>query len=104
MNNLDIGCVVGSLIVNPISYADDLVLISPSSRGLYRLLREYEIYGLEFDIVFNASKSSDMCFMSKSTSNFRIPEFYLYADFIPLVHSMIYLGHFLSDNGSDALI
>ena len=44
-----------------------------------------------------------MCFMSKSTSNFRIPEFYLYADFIPLVHSMIYLGHFLSDNGSDAL-
>ena len=53
LNNLDIGCVIGSLIVNHLLYADDLVLISPSSRGLYRLLRECEKCGLDNDIVFN---------------------------------------------------
>ena len=51
LNNLDIGCVIGSLIVNHLLYADDLVLISPSSRGLYRLLRECEQYGLDNDSI-----------------------------------------------------
>ena len=100
---MDIGCVIGSLIVNHLLYADDLVLISPSSRGLYRLLRECEQYGLENDIVFNASKSSVMCFKSKSTSNFKIPDFYLNNNVIPIEKSFKYLGHHLLDTGSDAL-
>ena len=77
LNKLDIGCVVGALIVNHILYADDLVLISPSSRGLYRLLRECEKYGIEADIVFNATKSAVMCFKSKCTSKFKVPDFFL---------------------------
>ena len=103
LNKLDIGCVVGALIFNHILYADDLVLISPSSRGLYRLLRECEKYGIENDIVFNASKSTVMCFKSKCTSKFRIPEFFLNDSLIPLVNNMKYLGHYLCNTGSDAL-
>ena len=103
LNSLGIGCVVGTLIINHILYADDLVLISPSSRGLYRLLRECEKYGIEFDIVFNANKSYVMCFMSNSASNFRIPDFYFNDNLIPLVNSIKYLGHYLCDTGSDAL-
>ena len=44
LNNMKIGCVVGELIVNHILYADDIVLISPSPRGLKRLLEECEKY------------------------------------------------------------
>ena len=70
LNNMKIGCVVGAMLVNHLLYADDIVLISPSSRGLYKLLEECEKYGIETDIVFNASKSAVMCYKSKSTSNF----------------------------------
>ena len=103
LNSLDVGCVVGSLIVNHILYADDLVLISPSSRGLYRLLRECEKYGIEADIVFNATKSAVMCFKSKCTSKFKVPDFYLNNSLIPLVNNIKYLGHFLCDTGYDGL-
>ena len=103
LNELNIGCVVGSLLINHLLYADDLVLISPSSRGLYKLLRECENYGLENDIVFNANKSAVMCFKSKFTPKFRIPAFVLNNDVIPLVNSMKYLGHYLADTCSDGL-
>ena len=100
---MKIGCVVGELIVNHLLYADDIVLISPSARGLKRLLEECEKYGLETDIVFNANKSAVMCYKSKRTSNFRIPDFTLNGSVIPLVNSFKYLGHFLSDTCSDSL-
>ena len=103
LNKLDIGCVVGALIVNHILYADDLVLISLSSRGLYRLLRECEEYGIEADIVFNATKSAVMCFKSKCTSKFKVPDFFLNNSLIFLVNSIEYLGHFLCDTSSDPL-
>ena len=103
LNNMKIGCMVGELIVNHLLYADDIVLISPSSRGLKRLLEECEKYGLETDILFNASKSAVMCYKSKRTSNFRIPDFTLNGSVIPLVNSCKYLGHFLSDTCSDSL-
>ena len=77
LNNMYIGCVVGSLIINHLLYADDLVLISPSSRGLHTLLGECEKYGIEHDITFNANKSAILCFRSNSTSKFIVPDFTL---------------------------
>ena len=103
LNNMKIGCVVGAMLVNHLLYADDIVLISPSSRGLYKLLEECEKYGIETDIVFNASKSAVMCYKSKCTSNFRIPDFTLNDSVIPLVNSFKYLGHFLSNTCSDSI-
>ena len=100
---LNIGCLTGALIVNHLLYADDIILISPSSRGLHRLLRECEDYGLANDIVFNASKSAVMCFRSKSSIKFKIPDFVLSNATIPRVNVFKYLGHFLSDCSSDAL-
>ena len=44
-----------------------------------------------------------MCFMSNSTSDFKIPDFYFNDNLIPLVNSIKYLGHYLCDTGSDAL-
>ena len=58
LNELRIGCMVGALLINHLLYADDLVLISPSSRGLHTLLEECEKYGLSNDITFNANKSA----------------------------------------------
>ena len=41
-------------------YADDLVLISPSSAGLSQLLRECEKFGTRHDLKYNAKKSAVM--------------------------------------------
>ena len=52
---------------------------------------------------FNANKSAVMCYRSKLTSNFKIPDFSLNDSVIPLVKDVKYLGHFLTDTGSDSM-
>ena len=60
LNALPIGCKLGEWTINHLMYADDLVLISPSTRGLFRLLSECQQYGIEFDILYNPLKSAVM--------------------------------------------
>ena len=103
LNNMYIGCVVGTLIINHLLYADDLVLISPSSRGLHTLLGECEKYGIEHNITFNAKKSAMLCFRTNSTCKFIEPVFTLNDNAIPYVKEIKYLGHYLSYTSSDAL-
>ena len=103
LNELKIGCMVGALIINHLLYADDLVLISPSSRGLHTLIGVCEKYGINNDIIFNATKSAVMCFKSKSHLKFNIPEFLLNNAAVPLVNNFKYLGHHLCENSSDTI-
>ena len=103
LNGMYIGCVFGTVIINHLLYADDLVLISPSSKGLHTLLGECEKYGIQHDILFNAKKSAILCFKSQSTCKFKIPDFLLNENVIPVLNDIKYLGHYLSDNSSDVL-
>ena len=103
LNDLKIGCMVGALIINHLLYADDLVLISPSSRGLHTLLQVCEEYGINNDIIFNANKSAIICFKPKIHINFTIPEFVLNNSVVPIEKNFKYLGHHLCDSGSDKL-
>merc|ERR1712235_133697 len=57
LNDCDTGCMIGDTLVNHLMYADDLVVVSPSSAGLQQLLAICSEYGLENDIKYNASKS-----------------------------------------------
>ena len=50
----NVGCSMNGHIINHIMYADDLVLISPSSAGLCQLLRECETFGMSHDVKYNA--------------------------------------------------
>ena len=101
LNKLSIGCVLGNFIVNHLLYADDLVLVSPSSAGLKKLLAICEKFGIDNDILFNADKSAIMFFKSNYISNFKIPTFKLNDNSINVVNNFKYLGHFLSDDLSD---
>ena len=46
LNLLRIKCVIGNMIINHILYADDIVLIYHSSRGLHELIRCCERFGI----------------------------------------------------------
>ena len=51
------GCKIANMIINHLFYADDLVLLCPSHRGMQELLETCEKYGSENDIIFNTKKS-----------------------------------------------
>ena len=101
LNKMNIGCVMGELTINHLLYADDIVLVSPSSAGLKRLLEVCEIFGKENDILFNATKSAVMFFKSNYMPNLKVPIFNLNGNSIDVVHTFKYLGHYISNNLSD---
>ena len=65
------------MVILLITYTDDSVLISPSSAGLYQLLRECEKFGMSHDVKYNAKKSAVMIFRSATLKGCSIPEFKL---------------------------
>ena len=101
LNTLKIGCVVTNMIINHLLYADDIVLISPSSIGLMELIETCEQFGSEKDIKFNSTKSAILPFLPEDKKKYKTPTFYLNSIQIPVVNSFKYLGHILTGNGSD---
>jgi hypothetical protein len=57
LRDLGIGCHIGQRFVGALSYADDLTLLAPSLRGLREMLKICEVFALNFDVMFNPSKS-----------------------------------------------
>ena len=55
--NTQTGCNVGGVMINHLMYGDDLVIISPSVKGLQRLLDICDVYGQNHDIWFNHDKT-----------------------------------------------
>ena len=69
--NSGIGCNVGGLMLNILAYADDIVLICPSWRGLQRLLDLLVVNISNIDMVANPAKSVCMVFAPKKRVNLR---------------------------------
>ena len=103
LNKLRIGCVLGDTILNHLMYADDLVLISPSTYGLNRLIAECQSYGIECDINFNSNKSAIMFFLSENMGKINLPLFRINGEEISVVTTYTYLGHILCNTLSDDL-
>ena len=59
------GCLVGDSLINHVLYADDLVVLSPSSAGLQQLLRICSQNGIMYDIKFNSTKSMVLMAITK---------------------------------------
>ena len=62
LNDIKVGCMIGTTLINHLMYADDLVLLSPSAMGLSLLLSVCSVYGIEHDIKYNSAKSNVMIF------------------------------------------
>ena len=77
LNNVNAGCIIGSSLINHLVYADDLVLMAPSSMGLSMLLSVCSEYGIEHDIKYNSTKSNDIIFSCKTFKDIHIPNFLL---------------------------
>ena len=101
LNKCNVGCNLNGHLINHIMYADDLVLISPSSAGLSQLLHECEKFGTRHDLKYNAKKSADMICRSMTLEGCTIPKFKLNGIILRVVASYKYLGHYITDDLSD---
>ena len=53
-------------MINNVAYADDMSLLSPSPKGLQKLIDICEEYGKNYNIMFNPKKGMCMCFTGKT--------------------------------------
>ena len=65
LSKTKVGCALGKIMVNHPAYADDLVIVSPSTKGLQKLLNICSEYGEEHDIMFNHTKNGMFVFSSQ---------------------------------------
>lgn len=99
-----IGCNVGGLPINVLAYADDIVLLAPSWRGLQRLLDIVHAQITLIDMVVNSVKTVCMVFNPRNRSNYIADSFPLLqigSSLLLYVHCFKYLGHRISEHNSD---
>ncbi|KAL0861064.1 hypothetical protein ABMA27_009576 [Loxostege sticticalis] len=85
-----VGCHVGGVCINNISYADDMVLLSPSFGALRKLLHMCEEYAVSHGLRYNSLKSEFMVFQAGAAH-------------LKRVHQFKYLGHCVTDSLSDSV-
>ena len=84
------GCTMGGRMINHIMYADDVVILSPSAKGLQRLINICAAYGDNHDITFNHAKTVCMYLPSKGNCTLNSPLIYLNSQLLSLVPKFKY--------------
>jgi exonuclease III len=96
-----IGCSVSESICNHLFYADDLVLLSPSEKGLQHLLNLCYNYSISHDITFNPKKTVCMLFKPRTSTFKKHCKVSLGGNVLSVTPSCKYLGVFISNDCSD---
>ena len=94
-----IGCKLGYSQVNILCYADDIILLAPSSKGLQIIVDKLECYFTEMNLVMNVSKSAYIVFKHNIRLE-RSSKIFFNGEEMPRVKNCRYLGVILCENGS----
>ena len=90
-------------MINHLMYADDLVIISASAKGLQRLVDICAVYGQNHDILFNHDKTVCMYMPSGNHYYLNTPVILLNGIQLAFVRTYKYLGTVMtSDNADDS--
>lgn len=101
LNTIDVGCYFNYLYLNHLMYADDVILVCPSTHGLQKLIDACGKYGLDHDVIFNDKKTVCMIIRTKKYNNFVFSNFTLNERELKFVNKYKYLGHIITDNLCD---
>ncbi|PZC82654.1 hypothetical protein B5X24_HaOG210098 [Helicoverpa armigera] len=96
-----VGCSIDGKMLNNISYADDMVLLSPSICGLRKLLAICERYAEAHGLRYNATKSEVIVFKVPNNTPAYIPPVKLRDSPLKVVTQFKYLGHVVTDSLTD---
>ena len=101
LNSCHVGCYYSGGCINHLMYADDLVIMSPSVAGLYKLIHICESFGLSHDVLFNNKKSTIMSFRAGNLKDAQLPLYTLNGEVLCDSACVKYLGHFICSDLSD---
>ncbi|XP_049868842.1 uncharacterized protein LOC126368744 [Pectinophora gossypiella] len=101
LNSTGIGCHVDGMCINNISYADDMVLLSPSISALRRLLGICEGYAASHGLRYNSKKSELMVFRAGTRTYSNVPPVRLCGSPLVQVERFKYLGHWVTETQCD---
>ena len=101
LNEKGVGCHIAGLPMNNLSYADDLVLISPSPAASNDLLGVCDEFAKENYVTFSSTKSVCMRILPNNYMILRQPSIYLSGVKLSFVESFTYLGHLIVSDFSD---
>ncbi|XP_041973395.1 uncharacterized protein LOC121729073 [Aricia agestis] len=102
LSSTGVGCSIDGKCINSISYADDMVLLSPSVSALRRLLRICERYAEAHGLRYNTDKSEIIVFKA-GTKSYSMPSVTLNNEPLRRVERVKYLGHWITESLADDL-
>ena len=100
LNLAKVGCHAGSILINHLSYADDMLLIAPSAKGLQKLLSICSSFAIKNDIVYNTEKTKCMIFWPRVYIKEKV-KIFLQGEQLSFVDEFKYLGVVIVSNLSD---
>lgn len=103
LSSTRVGCHIGGVSFNNISYADDMVLLGPSVNSIKQLLKKCEGYAEQHGLRYNAVKSELVVFKAPKYNPKTVPEIMLCGVPLNVVNKVKYLGHMLTADLSDDL-
>lgn len=96
LSRANVGCSIDGCIINNLSYADDMVLLSPSINAMRRLLSICEAYSGTHGLSYNVNKCEFIVFKA-SRAPLNIPPLMLRGSTIKRVTQFKYLGHIVNE-------
>ena len=96
-----IGCFIGRVFVGCLAYADDIVLLVPTTGAMCNMVAICDSFAKDYNLVFNVNKSK--CLLFGHTGHcFSKVDFHVGGNLIEQVHKWPHLGHISSDECNDA--
>ena len=106
LSQCGVGCFIGTSFVGALAYADDIVLLAPSPSSMRKLLAICESYALDYDVLFNASKSNFIVFTPSDkrslASHMNNCKFSIGGNPVVRVESYVHLGHIINCHLNDS--
>lgn len=101
LSSMHVGCHIDGVSFNNISYADDMVLLSPSIGGLRDMLKVCEKYAERHGLKYNVNKSEFMLIKGKNKEPLVVPPLLLNDVALKRVPKFKYLGHIITEDLKD---
>jgi len=100
LQSVHVDCRLSNIIINHFLFADDVVIFSPSAKGLRELLKVCTSFAQSHNAIFNTTKSQCMIINSKYKV-LRNPSFRLCSILLPYTDKYKYLGHVICADLTD---
>ncbi len=96
LENSGVRCYMGSVFAGAFDYADDLKLLTPTIRAMSKMVI-CEQYAWRYDVMFYAKKSQVIIYSCSAQKSCN-PNITVTGKNVDVVHSVIHLGHLMTNN------